>query len=145
VQQKRTKPRPRQSLRLTPGASEWQGNVRCSLRIASDRGHPSHPVRDNLPAQRAIIALCRDFIGDRFTVHVPRRGAPVLSCLQLRSFSKLPHTVYGFSSGKISGSWLHLEEDSGRYFLGTRTWVVDKSQRRYIRDSLPEYIKKINL
>jgi hypothetical protein len=45
--------------------------------------------------------------------------------------------------GKISGSWLHLEEDSSRYFLGTRMWAVDKSQRRYIRDSLPEDIKKL--
>jgi hypothetical protein len=67
----------------------------------------------------------------------------MLLCLQLRSISKIPHTVSGFLLGKILGSWLHLEEDSSRHFLGTRTWVVDKSQRRYIRVSLPEDIKKL--
>ncbi len=76
-------------------------------------------------------------------VHVPPSGAPVLSCLQLRSFAEFPHTVSVFLLGKILGSWLHLEEDSGRYFLGTWTWVLDKSQWRYIRDSLPEDIKKL--
>ncbi len=41
------------------------------------------------------------------------------------------------------GSWLYLEEDSDRYFLGTWTWVSDKSQQCYIHDSLPKDIKKI--
>ncbi len=100
---KRTKPQLQRSIHLAPGASEWQGNVQCSLHIASDCRHPSHLVRDNLPAQRAIIALCLEFIGHRFIVHIPHHGALVLSCLQLRSFAKLPHTVSGFSLEK---SWV---------------------------------------
>ncbi len=76
-------------------------------------------------------------------VHIPHRGVPVLSWLQLKSIAELPHTVSGFLLGKILGSRLHLEEDSGCYFLGTWMWVVDKSQRCYICDSLPKDIKKI--
>jgi hypothetical protein len=95
-----------------------------------------------LPAQCAIIALCHDFIGDRFRIHVPHRGAPGLLCLQLQSFAKLLHTVSGYLLEKILGSWLYLEADRGRYFLGTRTWVDDKSQQRYIHESLPKDIKK---
>jgi hypothetical protein len=110
-----------------PGASEWQGNFQRSHCSASNCGHPSHPFRDNLPAQCAIIALCRKFVRDRFVVHIPHHGAPVLLCLQLWSFAELPHTVFGFLVGKILGLWLYLEEDSSRYFHGTQTWVIDKS------------------
>jgi hypothetical protein len=64
-------------------------------------------------------------------------------CIQLRSFAEPPHRVPSFLLGRISGLWLYLEEDSGCYFCGTWTCIVDKSQWRYIHDSLPEDIKKI--
>jgi hypothetical protein len=141
MQQKTTKLQSQQSFHLMPAASKWQGNVRCSLHIASDHGHPSHLVWGNLTAQCTIFALCCNFIGDRFRVQVLCCSALVLWCLQLRFFAKLPPTVSGILLGKILDLWLYLEEDSGRYFLATRTWVIDKSQRRYIRNSLPKDIK----
>jgi hypothetical protein len=51
--------------------------------------------------------------------------------------------VPGFFSGRISGVWLYLKENSGPYCLGTQTWVVDKAQWRYICNKLPEDINKI--
>jgi hypothetical protein len=94
-------------------------------------------VRDNLPAQRKIIELCRQVLGGGFKVHVPRLGAPgSLSLLQLKTFAKLPHTVYTFSLGRVRDVWLWLEEESRRYLFRYHTWCIAKGGQRYIDEDI---------
>ena len=97
MQKKRCSPRLRQSLCLTSTATVWlvnatAGKVQQSLHIIAIP--PS--VRDYLPAQREIIALCCRDVGSGFKVHIPRQGAPgLLSFIQLATFVRFTHTVYG--------------------------------------------------
>jgi hypothetical protein len=95
-------------------ASVWLGGVQRSQCIASQ----SRPTRDNLYAQREVIAICCCILGNTFRVHLPCRGAPGLSTLQLKTFLSLDYTVPYFSLGCIPYFWLLLEEDSGCYFVG---------------------------
>ena len=66
--------------------------------------------------------MCRRILGDRYKVHVPRQGAPgTYSLLQLKTFAKLPYTVWGFSLGSIRRKyWLGLTKATGEYTLGYR-------------------------
>jgi hypothetical protein len=88
---------PQRSLRIMSSVSVWSGGIQRSQRIASQ----SHPTRDNLPAQRKVIAICCRIIGNRFRVHLPRCGAPGLSTLQLMTFASLDYTVPYFSLGRV--------------------------------------------
>jgi hypothetical protein len=92
----------RLSLRIMSSASVWLGGVQCSQHIASQ----SHLTRDNLPAQRKVIAICCRILGNMFRVHLPCRCAPGLSTLQLKTFTSLDYTVPYFSLGRIPYFWL---------------------------------------
>jgi hypothetical protein len=86
-------PAPAPDKAVITGASMWLGDVQRSRRIA----YTSHPVRDNLPAQRKIIAVCHQVLKDKFKVYVPQQGAPgATSFFQLKTFVELPHMVYRF-------------------------------------------------
>ena len=74
----------------------------------------SPTLRDYLPAQREIIDLCCPVLGSEFKVHVPWQGAPgLLSFIQIATFARFTHMVYGFLLGKQGGVWLRRDNESG--------------------------------
>jgi hypothetical protein len=107
-------------------------------------------MRDNSLAQCEVIVICCHILGNRFRVHLPCRGAPGPSTLQLKTFASLDYTAPYFSLGRIPYFWLVLKEDSGSYFMGLHQLGMDnekekwKSQHRYVTETVIASLHQFN-
>ena len=86
------------------GGQRDGGHLRRSLRIVAI----PPAVREYLPTQHEIIALCCQVLGSNL--------------IQLATFARVTYTVYGFLLGKQGGIWLRRDDESGQYCFGYRTW-----------------------